>query len=193
MPAQNAPPPAQTSTANIEVSGLLNKIDQTSQSASADLSRMRIDKWKADSGDRQQAQANADSITRNVSEALPGMVSAVRTNPQDFAAAFKLYRNLNALYDVMKTLTEASAAFNAKQDYQTLAPYTDSIDGYRRSLADYMESLAASKDAELVRLRTQAKAQAAAPPKKTIIDDNEPAAKKTSKKKTTKPANTNPQ
>ena len=189
MPTQNMRPAAQS---NVDLAGLLAKIDQTSQSASADIARMRIDKWKADSRDKQQAQANADSITRNVTEALPGMVGAVRTNPQDFAATFKLYRNLNALYDVMKTLTEASAAFNAKQDYQTLAPHTDSIDSYRRSLADYMESLAASKDAELVRLRSQAKAQAAAPPKKTIIDDNEPAPKKNIKKKTSKPA-TNPQ
>src|SRR2546423_45334 len=84
---------------------------------------------KADSADKQQAQANADSVERNLTAALPGMISAVRTAPQDMAANFKLYRNMNALYDVMKTLTEASAAFGQKQDYQTLAQYADAVDG----------------------------------------------------------------
>lgn len=173
-----------------DVSGLLSQIDQTSHSASQDLAQLRIDKWKADSSDKQQAQANAESVERNMTAALPGMLAAVRTQPQDFAAAFKLYRNMNALYDVMKTLTEASAAFGQKQDYQSLAQYSDAIDGYRRNLADYMEKLAASKDAELARLRSQAKAAAqtaAVPAKKVIIDDNTPV-KKTTKKKTAKPA-----
>jgi hypothetical protein len=184
VPAQAAP------MANVaDVSGLLSKIDQTSQAASLDIAKLRIEKWKADSSDKQQAQANADSVQRNMTAALPGMITAVRTSPQDLAATFKLYRNLNALYDVMKTLTEASAAFGPKQDYQSLAQYADAIDGYRRNLADYMETLAASKDAELVRLRSQAKAAqaAAVPAKKVVIDDNAPA-KKSAKKKTTKPA-----
>jgi hypothetical protein len=176
-----------------DLSNLLSQVDQTSQSAALDIAKLRIEKWKADSGDKQQAQANADSVQRNLTSALPGMTAAVRNAPQDFAATFKLYRNLNALYDVMKTLTEASAAFGSKQDYQTLAPYADAIEGYRRNLADYMEALAASKDAELARLRSQNKpVQAAMPsPKRVIIDDNAPSAKKTSKKKT-KPAAPSP-
>jgi len=197
LAAQTSPAPSmQTSAANIDVSSLLAKIDQTSQSASVDIARLHIEKWKADSSDKQQAQANADSVQRNMTAALPGMISAVRSSPQDMAATFKLYRNLNALYDVMKTLTEASAAFGPKQDYQSLAQYADAMDGHRRNLADYMETLAASKDAELARLRSQAKTQVAdAPAKKVIIDDNAPAAKKTAKKKSAKatPSATNPQ
>src|SRR3954468_9733335 len=121
---------------NLDVHGVLAKIDETAQSAALDISKLRIEKWKADSGDKQQAQANADSVQRNLTAALPGMTAAVRNTPQDLAANFKLYRNLNALYDVMKTLTEGAAALGPKQDYQTLAQYADAIDGYRRSLAD---------------------------------------------------------
>jgi len=184
-PAQSA----QTSAASADLSSLLSKVDETSQSAALDIARLRIEKWKADSADKQQAQANADSVQRNLTAALPGMTGAVRNAPQDLAATFKLYRNLNALYDVMKTLTEASAAFGPKQDFQILAPYADAIDGYRRNLADYMEMLAVSKDAELARLRSQNRtAQSAAATKKVIIDDNSPAPKKVTKKKSAKPA-----
>lgn len=204
LAAQTAPTSAPAQTAAVapnpaDVQNLVTKIDQTSQAAAQDIARLRIEKWKADSGDKQQAQANADSVQRNLTAALPGMTGAVRSSPQDMAATFKLYRNMNALYDVMKTLTEASAAFGAKQDYETLAPYADQIDGYRRGLADYMEKLSAAKDAELTQLRLQDKAAqtaAAVQPKKVIINDDQPStAKKTAKKKTTKtPApSTNPQ
>ncbi len=191
LAAQTTPPaPAPPNAASLQ--NLLSRIDQTSQDAAQDITRLRIDKWKADSSDKQQAQANAESVQRNLAAALPGMTSAVRTAPQDIAANFKLYRNLNALYDVMKTVTEASAAFGPKQDYQTLAQYTDQIDGYRRNLADYMESLTASQNAELLQYRSQAKAAqaaAATAPKKVIINDDAPV-KKTAKKKTPKPAST---
>lgn len=195
LAAQTAPV-AQAAPGNAPLQSLLNQIDQTSQNAAQDITSLRIEKWKADSSDKQQAQANADSVQRNLTAALPGMTTAVRSAPQDMAVNFKLYRNMNALYDVMKTLTEASAAFGQKQDYQTLAQYADQIDGYRRTLADYIENLSASQNAELARYRAQAKAAqaaAATTPKKVIIDDDAPI-KKTSKKKTTKPTtSTNPQ
>ena len=198
LAAQTAPAQTVAVTPNpTDVQNLAAKIDQTSQVAAQDIAKLRIEKWKADSGDKQQAQANADSVQRNLTAALPGMTSAVRSAPQDMAANFKLYRNMNALYDVMKTLTEASAAFGAKQDYEMLAQDADQIDGYRRNLADYMERLSAAKDAELTQLRTQARAAAQAAtvqPKKVVINDDQPAPKKTVKKKTTKsPAATNPQ
>jgi hypothetical protein len=188
LAAQTMPAAAAPATGSADIPNLLAKVDETSQSAALDIAKLRIEKWKADSSDKQQAQTDADSVQRNLTQALPGMTAAVRNAPQDLAANFKLYRNLNALYDVMKTLTEASAAFGPKQDYQTLAQYSDTIDGYRRNLADYLETLAATKDAELTRLRSQARpAQAAAPTKKVIIDDNAPAPKKTAKKKTKPP------
>jgi hypothetical protein len=195
-PMSTAAQPAAPNTAQLQ--SLLVKIDQTSQSATQDINNLRVEKWKADSSDKQQAQANADSVQRNLTAALPGMISAVRASPQDMAATFKLYRNMNALYDVMKTLTEASAAFGQKQDYQVLAQYADQIDGYRRSLADYMESLSVAKDAELAQLRSQARASQAAAAnatKKVIINDDAPAPKRSAKKKTANPkaASTNPQ
>lgn len=187
-------PAAQAAPSPAALQSLLSKIDQTAQYAAQDINRLRIDKWKADSSDKQQAQANADSVQRNLTAALPGMTAAVRTAPQDIGANFKLYRNLNALYDVMKTVTEASAAFGPKQDYAVLAQYADQIDGYRRNLADYMEALTSSQNAELLQYRSQARAAqaaAATTPKKVIINDDAPV-KKTDKKKTSKPATTNP-
>jgi hypothetical protein len=63
----------------------------------------------------------------------------------------------------------------------------DGFDSTRKQMAQRMETLSASKEAEIVRLRTDLKtAQAAipaAPPKKIVVDDTAPAKKPTTKKK----------
>jgi hypothetical protein len=174
------------------VQNTLAKIDQTAQAAALDIAKLRVEKWKTDSKNKQQAQSDADSIQRNVTAALPTLTSGVRSAPQDIAANFKLYRNLNALYDVLKSLTESAGAFGPKQDFESLAEYTQSFDEYRRSMGDYMENLASAKETELNRLRSQARAlqTPAPPPKKVIIDDDEASPKKKSTKK--KPATAPP-
>jgi hypothetical protein len=157
----------------------LSNVDQAAQSTAASLKSIRIDKWKTDSSTKQQAQQNAESLSRNMTAALPGMIQQVRANPGSVAAQFKLYRNLNALYDVLSMMTEAAGAFGQKNDYQTLSNELGTFDQARIALANRLESVTAQQDSEVTRLRTalqQAKATiAAAPPKKVVVDDNEPA------------------
>ena len=110
-------------------------------------------------------------------------------------ATFKLYRNLDALYDVMVPVVESAGAFGSRDEYQSLTNDLDGFERSRRSLAERMDNLTVAKETELNRLRTQIKAQAAAPPappKKIVVDDSEPP-KKATKKKTTPKASTNSQ
>ena len=169
----------------------LDRLQAMSSATNGAISQMRIEKWKADGNSKRQAESNAESIQRNLTSALPGMISDVRSSPQNLASEFKLYRNLNALYDVMSSLTESAGAFGPKGDYEALAQQLDSLDGIRRSLGDALEQLSASTQSQLDQLRAQVRtlqAQAqAAPVKKVIVDDTEkPTA--TSKKKTKKAA-----
>jgi hypothetical protein len=175
--------PAMATVPRPDVQSLVARIDQTAQSAAMDLARMRIEKWKTDRDMKQQSQANSDSVSRNLMSALPALTAAVRNSPQDFAANFKLYRNLNALYDVMKSLTESAGAFGPKEDFQTIGQVTNSIDEYRRALGDYLENLSAAKDQELARLRGGSRPgqSATGKSKKIIIDDNAPVKKKKKK------------
>ena len=172
----------------------LDRLEGVSSALTGILSQLKVEKWKADTNSKRQAESNAESIQRNLKSALPGMISGVRSAPQDLGAEFKLYRNLNALYDVMGSLTESTGAFGPKGDYEALAQQLDRLDSIRRNLGDSLEQLAASNQSQLDQLRTQVKnlqAQAnAAPPKKVVVDDNESASKAASgsKKKAKKPA-----
>jgi len=169
----------------------LDRLQAAASRANLDLAHMRIEKWKADSGSKQQAQGNADSVQRNLTTALPVLIDNVRSAPQDVTAQFKLYRNLNALYDVFASLTESAGAFGSRGDYDALAQQLGVIDSVRRNLGDELEKLTSSTQLELNQLRTQVRtlkqrAAASTPPKKAIVDDTEPAKKTAGHKK--KPA-----
>jgi BMFP domain-containing protein YqiC len=160
------------------------------------ISQLKIERWKADGNSKRQAESNAESIQRNLTSALPGMISGVRAAPQDLGAEFKLYRNVNALYDVVSSLTESTGAFGPKSDYEALAQQLDTLDSVRRNLGDSLEQLSASTQSQLDQLRTQVKTlqatATAAPPKKVVVDDTQPAAKGSAshKKKVKKPDQT---
>jgi hypothetical protein len=128
--------------------------------------------------------------------ALPQMIADLRNSPEDLPATFKLYRNLDALYDVMSGVVESTGAFGSKDDFQALSNDLSTFEGTRKQFAERMNTLAASKEQEIVRLRQDLKtAQAAipvAPPKKVVVDDTEPEKKPPVKKKPApkKPATT---
>ncbi|MGB7148316.1 MAG: hypothetical protein WBD45_04140, partial [Terriglobales bacterium] len=148
-----------------------------------------IEKWKTDSTNKQQALANVSSIQRNLQDALPDMIAQLNNSPEDLAASFKLYRNLDALYDVFGSLVESAGAFGNKEEFQSLSNDMNGIESARRSFGERMQKLAASKEDELTHLRAQVKTLSAAPPpppKKIVVDDTEPP-KKPVKKKVTKP------
>jgi hypothetical protein len=179
-----------------QLNTLLANLEQTSQNSAADLKTLRVDRWKTDGNTKRQEQSDVESLLRNLQNALPGLVNELRNSPEDMAATFKLYHNLDALHDVMRSVAESAGAFGPKGEYQSLAGDAEKLDDVRRSLAERMQTLASSKEAELVRLRTQLKAAQAAPPpppKKIVIDDTEPPKKAVKKKpKTAKPATTQP-
>jgi hypothetical protein len=166
---------------SLDVTTTLRQIEQTAQAAALDLARLRPDKWKADGAIKDHAQANVDSLSRNLTMALPTLISAARTAPQSMVANFKLYRNLNALYDVFEAVAESAGAFGSKQEFEVLSQHVQAIDTYRRAFGDYMETLAAAKESELTRARAGAAATPATRPKKIIVD-NGPTSR-TSKKK----------
>lgn len=197
--APNQPPPVPYSSAN-QLNQLLTQLEQVSQSTQVDLAGTRIDRWKTDSNTKRQTQANVESVDRNLKAALPEIIGQMRNSPENLAASFKLYRNLDALYDVLSSVVEAAGAFGSKDEFQALDNDFNTIESARRSLAERMQGLAESKETELVQLRTQvrnAQPVVAAPPKRVIVDDTEPikrppAKKKAPAKSVPKPSNSAP-
>ena len=175
-----------------QLNGLLSQLESASKSTQDDLTSLRIERWKTDASYKKQSLANVDSIQRNLKDALPEIIAQLRTMPEDLPQTFKLYRNLDALYDVLGSVVESTGAFGSKDDFQALSNDLSSFEGTRKQIAERIENLASTKEAEIVRLRTDLKAaQAAAPatpPKKIVVDDTEPPKPAPKKKPAPKPA-----
>jgi hypothetical protein len=183
---QQNPSAYPNASASLSLEPILAQIDQSAQSAALDIAKLRIEKWKVDSNSKNQAQANAESLQRNLSNALPTLTSGVRAAPQSLAPTFKLYRNLTALYDVLSALTESAGAFGPGQEFDALREHVGEFEGYRRSLGDYLETLTAAKDSELLRAARAPQRATSSVPKKVISDEDTPPATSTSKKKAKK-------
>lgn len=172
-----------------ELNGMLGQLEDTSKNTQSDLQRLRIEKWKTDGSYKKQAMGNVESIQRNLQGALPEIIGQLRASPENLQDTFKLYRNLDALYDVLGSVVEGAGAFGSKDDLQALSNDLNSFENTRKQLAARMDNLSNAKEAEIARLRTDlTKAQAmipAEPPKKVIVDDTEPEKKPVPKKKKT--------
>jgi DNA repair exonuclease SbcCD ATPase subunit len=182
-PANTASPVSYSSIS--ELNQIIANLQSASQTTQQDLSHLRIEKWKTDGNTKKQTQNDAESIMRNLQNALPSILADLTNSPENLALTFKTYRNLDALYDVMNSVVESAGAFGSKEEFQALNNDLGAVENSRRAFAERMDKLANAKETEIGQLRTElqtARAQSA-PPKKVVVDDNEPAPKKTPAKK----------
>src|ERR1700719_794961 len=171
---------------------MLSQLEEVSQAAQSDLAKLRIEKGKTDSNTKRGTQEDVESLQRNLQMALPEIVAQLRSAPENVAATFKLYRNLDALYDVFGPVVESAGAFGSKDEYQSIQNDFNALERSRRVLAERMEALASTKEGELTQLRSQVRdlqvaATPVTPAKKVVVDDTEPAKKPVKKKTVPKP------
>jgi hypothetical protein len=179
-------PPVSYSSIN-ELNQILANLQQTTQATQTDLGHLRIDKWKTDSSTKRQTETDVESIQRNLQNALPGILNDLKASPENVAQTFKMYRNLDALYDVISSVVESAGAFGSKDEFQSLNRDLGALQDSRRAFADRMDRIALAKETELGQLRTALQsARAEAAPKKTVVDDTTPPPKKPAPRK--KPA-----
>jgi hypothetical protein len=182
--AQAPAPPVSYSSIS-ELNQLLGTLQQTSQAIQGDLSHLRVEKWKTDSNTKHQTEGDVESVQRNLQSALPTMLNDLKNSPESTPLTFKVYRNLDALYDVMSSVVESAGAFGSKDEFQSLNKDLGSLEESRRAFADRMDKIASAKETEIGQLRAALQtARAEIPPKKTVVDDTQPgAAKKPAKRK----------
>jgi hypothetical protein len=187
--AQAPAPPVSYSSIN-ELNQILANLQQASQAIQTDLGHLRIEKWKTDSATKRQTESDVESIQRNLQDALPGMLNDLKASPENVAHTFKVYRNLDALYDVTSSVVESAGAFGSKEEFQALNRDLGALQDSRRAFADRLDRIALAKETEIGQLRTALQsARAEATPKKTVVDDTAPPPKKpvTRKKPAPKP------
>jgi hypothetical protein len=170
---------------------ILTEVQQAAQSANVDIARLKIDKWKGDSTERAQQQQVADSLHKNIAYAIPDLISDVRSSHGSVSSTFKLYHNINVVYEYLSQLTDAAAGMGKKEEFEPLNNDAAALDRARQHLSSYIEQAAASLENKV---RTAVVAATPtpvpqAPPKKIVVDDDTSHKKPvtTKKQKTSSP------
>jgi hypothetical protein len=192
---QTAAPPVassnQSAPAAPKPSELLNPtLSQISQT----IVGLNISRWKAPGEVRSATQQNADSIQRDLSGTLPGLLSAADAAPASVSAVFPVYRNIDALYDVLLRVSGTAELAAPPSEASNLSSALSKLESARTSLGGTIIDTSKNTESEVVQLRTSiqqaATAHPAAPPTTTVVDDG--PAKTTPVKHKKKPAATPP-
>src|SRR5262245_54469570 len=86
-----------------ELDSILTRVQQVSQATSSDLTRLRIDKWKGEAEQKDQLQKVAESLNRNLTKAVPGLIDEVQSSRGSVSSAFRLYHNINVVYEYLNS------------------------------------------------------------------------------------------
>jgi hypothetical protein len=134
----------------------LADLERVSSATQSDLSDLKSEKnsfnwktawrfWHRDSSHSQKTLEIAESVRRNLHDALPGMVQEVRAT-SSFSSTFKLYNDLTVLCGLLDSLVDSTKAEGKKGD-GPLANDSAAMGRIRQDLATFIEQKAAALDA----------------------------------------------
>jgi hypothetical protein len=216
QPPQRTQPPANAQPVQANLNLIIDQIQRAALATNGDLGKLRIEKWKTDSDQKEQLQKMADSIQRNVTYAIPGLITDVQNSRGSMSTAFKLYHNITIVYEYLTSLTDAAGVLGKREEFEPLANDAAALDSARQNLSTYIEQTASQIES---RARHPAPGSGPAPAsaaggakptppkgvhtvigrngvKRIVVEDEEAdkapkgAKKKTEKKKTAKPSPT---
>ena len=88
-PPQQTQPPGNAQPIQANLNLIIEQIQKAALSTNGDLGKLRIEKWKTDNEQRDQLQKMADSIQRNVTYAIPGLINDVEKQPGQHGCHFQ--------------------------------------------------------------------------------------------------------
>lgn len=148
------------------------------------LSAVNVDKWKASSSIKSEADSNLRSVQRDIDSTLPDLVTAADAAPDSLAKGLPVFRNVDALYDVMLRLDAAGRLAAPKDEVGALDDALSGIATARRTLGDQLQASADAQEQRIIRLQQAAARPAPAPAPAPVVCAPPPAPAK--KKRSTK-------
>ncbi len=153
---------------------------------------LNISRWKAPSEVRAATQQNVDSIQRDLNGTLPGLLATADGGAESVSAVFPVYRNIDALYDVLLRVAQTANLAAPDNEAGSIAEALSKLESARADLGNAILNVSKNNEAEVIKLRTSvqqaAAVQAAPPPKTTVVNDGPAASTSTSTKRKKKAA-----
>jgi len=195
LPAASYQVPPQTNAAGRPITGVVQpSLDTVHQT----LGAVRLDKWKKGTV-RDEASVNIDAIQRDLRVNMPQLLQDADAAAGTVSKLLPVSRHLNALYDVLLRVTEASRVAGPDDQAAQLQQALLSLGNARLALDDRILGSAGAMEKQVVDLRSTIQQQAAEraampapvavpcvpPPVKKAVPKRKPAAKPATKPATT--------
>lgn len=127
------------------------------------LTDLNFEKWRRGSI-RDEANSNAQSIINDIQENMPPLLKNADAAPSSVSMTLPLAAHVNALYEVLLRVVEASRVSAPGEQAATLQQSLLDMSKARRALEDQLQQNAAVQEKEINTLRASLTAQAAARP-----------------------------
>jgi hypothetical protein len=128
------------------------------------IGEMTLDKWKASPAVRTEADGNLRSVQRDLASTLPPLLAGADAAPDSTAKTLAVYRNVEALYDVMLRLDAAGRLAAPSNQISALDQALASLSDARRALGDQVQANAENQEARVIHLQAALKVVPPAPP-----------------------------
>ena len=160
-----------------DVNGSLERLEQVRAATEADVADLPIKQWRTgwktawlrSDSRKDQAAGLASSIQRNLKVAMPGLIQDAQSSHGGIGATFKLYNNVNVVYESLESLVEITNSYGRKNESSQISADYAALGRLRQELSGYIQQTAATLEP----------AKPGTLPKKIIVDDNVPSRKKT--------------
>ncbi|HTV81753.1 MAG TPA: hypothetical protein VME18_03810 [Acidobacteriaceae bacterium] len=130
--------------------------------------------WRAPGSVKSAAEGDIEAIQRDLNGTLAGLLQQADAAPGSVPAEFRVYRNVDALYDTLLRVVETAELAAPASEADALETALDNLENARAQVGDTILSGAQVQQDELFRLRRAIQAAAAAqraPIRTTVVDD----------------------
>jgi hypothetical protein len=200
--AQAAPPPAgpaqapAAAVAPAPTAFAMNNLRPALANVQNAITNLNVAHWKAPNDIRATTQQDINSMQRDLNTSLPTLMAqadaAAAGGPAALSPAFAVFRNLDALYDVLLRVTETAGLAGSSSDASSLEEARAGLEDGRAKLGTWLLQAIGAQDAQVVRLQAPVAAHSAAapppPPNKVVVNDGPDTTKPHKKKPPPTPA-----
>jgi hypothetical protein len=171
--------------ARTDLNSSLTDLDRVAMSTYADISALNVERWGSQwkpgflkSTRQKEAEHTAESVKRNLSDALPTLIADVRTTHGSVSSTFRLYHDLTLVGEAMQSLVSTAKFEGRQHESRGLVEDCASLSRIRHNLSTYIEARAVNMDSKAATLASYSPARQSRPPavKKIVIDDMAQAA-----------------
>jgi len=183
-PAASAPAPAAAEAAAPAVASApagfaMSNLRPALANVQTAITSLNVSRWKAPNDIRATTQQDINSMQRDLNTTLPPLLAqadaaAAASGPPALSPAFAVFRNLDALYDVMLRVTETAGLAGSASDASSLEEARAGLEDGRAKLGAWLLQAIGAQDAQVVRLQAPVAHPAPAPPpppNKIVVND----------------------